>query len=186
MKWKKYYWLDISALSQRLVRNDVETSFSVKYFTSRVLTDAHEQKRQNTYLEALETLKNVEIQYGNFTSDLYECFRCHKTHPVYHEKQTDVNIAAALLIDAQEDRFDDAILVTADSDQVGPVRHITECHPDKRVIVAYPPGRHSADLEPPVSTKSFHLQRKEFEECQLPPEVKSKNGFMLQKPISWV
>ena len=185
MRWKRFYWLDLCALSHRLM-GQMQVLRKVKYFTSRVTTDPHEQKRQNTYLEALETLKNLEIQYGKFTSDQWECFKCHAVYPIYHEKQTDVNIATALLIDAQEDHFDDAVLITGDSDLVGPVRYITKCYQDKRVIVAFPPGRHTADLEPPVASKTVHLQRPEFAESQLPQEVTSKNGFKLTKPISWV
>jgi hypothetical protein len=185
MKWKRLYWLDVSAFAQRLI-GDIQVLVKVKYFTARVTTDPHEQKRQNTYLDALETIKNLEIQYGKFTSDQWECFRCHKTYPIYHEKQTDVNIAAALLIDAQEDNFDDAMLITGDSDQVGPVQYITKCYVDKRVIVAFPPGRHTADLEPPVASKTVHLQRKEFEASQFPEQVKSKSGFILERPKSWI
>jgi hypothetical protein len=137
-------------------------------------------------LDALDTLKNVEIQYGKFTSDQWECFRCHKVYPIYHEKQTDVNIATALLIDAQEDNFSDALLITADTDLVGPVGYITRSYPSKRMIVAFPPGRHSADLAPPIASKDVHLQKKEFENSQFPEQVKSKSGFMLEKPKSWV
>ena len=184
MKWKHLYWLDIATYSQRLM-SDMQTLTAVKYFTSRVVTNAHEQKRQNTYLDAVETLKNVEIQYGKFTSDQWECFKCHKIYPIYHEKQTDVNIATAILIDAQEDNFDDALLITADSDLVGPVRYITNCL-SKRVIVGFPPGRHTSELEPPVASKTVHLQKKEFENSQFPEQVRSKSGFMLERPKSWV
>jgi hypothetical protein len=184
MRWKRFYWLDVTALAQTLV-SDIQVLTKVKYFTSRVTTDPHEQKRQNTYLEALETRKNLEIQYGKFTSDQWHCFRCDARYPIYHEKQTDVNIATALLIDAQEDRFDDAVLITADSDLVGPVRYITQHYTDKRVIVAFPPGRHTADLEPPIATKTVHLQKPEFAQSQLPTEVTSRAGFKLTKPLSW-
>ena len=154
MHWKKYYWLDISTLSLKLM-SDVQVLVAVKYFTSRVTGDPHEQKRQSTYLEALETLKYVEIEYGKFTSDQWECFKCHKTYPIYHEKQTDVNIAVSLLAGAQDDFFDDAILISADSDQVKTVEHVTKSYPHKRVIVGFPPGRTSSDLSP-LASKVFH------------------------------
>lgn len=184
-KWRSLYWLNIAAFAG-LLMSDVQVLVGVKYFTSRVVTDPQEQKRQNTYLDAVQTLRNVEIQYGKFTSDQWQCFRCHKIYPIYHEKQTDVNIATALLIDAQEDNFDDALLVTADSDLVGPVGHITKSYPAKRVIVAFPPGRHSSDLEPPLASKNVHLQKKEFESSQFPTKVESRSGFMLEKPKSWI
>ncbi len=182
-KLRKYYWLDIQSLSLRLM-SEMQRLLIVKYFTSRVTTDPNERKRQNTYLEALETLKCVEIQYGKFTSDEWECFRCHETYPINHEKQTDVNIAVSLLVDAQEDHFDDAILISADSDLVRPVRYINESYPHKRMIVGFPPGRHSADLAPAAS-KVFHIGANHCASAQLPQTLLSKSGYPLERPMSW-
>ena len=41
-------------------------------------------------------------------------------------------MAVALLTDAQEDRFDDAVLITADSDQVRTVEYIRNAYMDKK------------------------------------------------------
>ena len=184
-RWKKYYWLDLSAFSSKILA-PMQSLVVVKYFTSRAVGDPHGQKRQNTYIEALETLECVQIQYGKFTTDDQECSGCRKVTKVHHEKQTDVNIAISLLTDAQEDRFDDAILVTADSDQVGTVGYVTKTYPGKRVIVAFPPGRHSKDLEYPISSKTCHLGQREFEQSQFPSEIKSRSGHPLVRPHSWV
>jgi len=183
MHWKKYYWLDVYALSLKLL-SEVQILIAVKYFTSRVRGDSYEQKRQGTYLEALETLRYVEIQYGKFTSDQWECFKCHKTYPIYHEKQTDVNIAVSLLADAQEDYFDDAILISADSDQVRTVEYVRKTYPYKRVIIGFPPGRTSSDLSP-LANKVFHLGATHFSVAQLPEQLPSKSGFLLKRPLSW-
>jgi hypothetical protein len=184
MRWKKYYWLDLVCFSLKLM-TPMQALVKVRYFTSRVINDPHGQKRQNTYIEALETLKNIDIQYGKFTSDDWGCRHCGRIEKIHHEKQTDVNMAVSLMSDAQDGFFDDAILVTADSDQVPTVSYITKTYPDRRIIVAFPPGRHSADLEPPISTKTVHLQRNSFADSQLASEVKSKTGFMLSRPKSW-
>ncbi|HTZ32186.1 MAG TPA: NYN domain-containing protein, partial [Methylomirabilota bacterium] len=86
--------------------------------------------------------------------------------------------------DAQDDNFDDGILITADSDQVPTVSYITRTYPGKRIIVGYPPNRHSVELTPVASTV-FHINRKMLEENQLPDEVKSRAGFPLIRPKSW-
>lgn len=186
MHWKKYYWLDLACFSQKIL-SPMQTLVVVKYFTSRAIGDPQEQKRQNTYIEALETLAGrLEIQYGKFTSDDWGCSGCGKIMKVHQEKQTDVNIAVSLLTDGQEDRFDDAILITADSDQMGAVQYVTTTYPDKRVIVAFPPGRSSKDLQCPVASKICHLGQKEFRESQFPDEVISKTGYPLVRPHSWV
>ena len=185
MKWKKYYWLDLNAFCLKLM-SPMQSLTLVRYFTSRAIGDAQEQKRQNSYIEALETLKCVDIQYGKFTSDDWGCHVCGRIEKIHHEKQTDVNIAVSLLTDAQEDRFDDAILITADSDQMRTVQYISNTYAEKRIIVAFPPGRHTADLEPPTASKNVHLNQKQFENSQFPNEVISKSGFKLIRPHSWV
>jgi uncharacterized LabA/DUF88 family protein len=183
MGWKKYYWLDLIRFSNKLL-SEMQILKKVKYFTSRGINDPHGQKRQNTYIEALETFKDLEIQYGKFTSDDWGCSGCGRIQAVNHEKQTDVNIAVSMISDAQDDNFDDAILITADSDQVPTVKYIVSAYSSKRVIVAFPPDRHSLELAP-VASKAFHIPRKALEESQLPQEVKSKANFILSRPKTW-
>lgn len=183
MGWKKYYWLDLVRFSNKLL-SDMQILTKVKYFTSRGIDDPHGQKRQNTYIEALETFREIEIQYGKFTSDDWGCSACGKIQPINHEKQTDVNIAVTMISDAQDDNFDDAILITADSDQIPTVKYITSTYGGKRVIVAFPPGRHSNDLAP-VASKTFHIQKSPIEESQLPEQIRSKSNFILSRPTTW-
>ena len=183
MRWKKYYWLDLHMFSLKLL-SDMQILKQIRYFTSRGIDDPHGQKRQNTYIEALETLKDIDIQYGKFTSDDWGCSSCGRIQQVNHEKQTDVNIVVAMISDAQDDNFNDAILITADSDQIPTVKYVRSAYPEKRVIVAFPPGRHSNDLAP-VASKTFHIQRITLEQSQLPDEVKSKANFMLTRPKTW-
>lgn len=59
---------------------------------------------------------------------------------------TDVNIAVAILTDAFHDLYGAAILVSADGDLVRPVTTILERFPKRRVVVTFPPGRHSDNL----------------------------------------
>jgi uncharacterized LabA/DUF88 family protein len=60
---------------------------------------------------------------------------------------TDVNIAVQLMGDAFDDAFDVALVVSGDSDLTTPIRRVRERFADKRVIVAFPPRRHSAELK---------------------------------------
>ena len=59
---------------------------------------------------------------------------------------TDVNISVALLDDAQDNLFDTAMIVSADSDLIGPVQAVLKRYPTKRVLIAFPPKRRSVDL----------------------------------------
>jgi len=99
-------------------------------------------------------------------------------------KQTDVNIAVSLLGDAQDGHFDDAFLVTADSDQVGTVNYVRSHYPDLQIIVAFHPKRLSNELRDAAS-RTFHLRAAHFSNSQFSDQIKSKNGYPLERPTSW-
>ena len=50
------------------------------------------------------------------------------------------------LCDAEDDKLDIAILISGDSDLTSPVKVIRDHHPEKRVVIACPPGRKSIHL----------------------------------------
>ena len=65
-KWRRYYWLDLRRLAERLLRPGQQLE-TVHYFTTRVADEPHnpgKATRQNSYLEALETLENLETHTG--------------------------------------------------------------------------------------------------------------------------
>ena len=97
---------------------------------------------------------------------------------------TDVNIAVELLGDAQDDAFDTAIIVSGDSDLVRPVQAVRARYPDKRVVVAFPPGRTSAHLGK-VATAAFVIGRKKLEDSQLPDQIVKSDGHVLTRPREW-
>ena len=97
---------------------------------------------------------------------------------------TDVNIAVALLRDAMQDSFDTAIVISADSDLIGPIDTVLHSHPEKRVVIAFPPNRHSAQLRH-QATAVFTLGRSIIANSQFPARVIDANGFVLRKPSRW-
>ena len=60
---------------------------------------------------------------------------------------TDVNISVELMADAFQNQFDTALIVSADSDLVGPVETVRRLFPTKRMVVAFPPKRTSFALQ---------------------------------------
>jgi uncharacterized LabA/DUF88 family protein len=97
---------------------------------------------------------------------------------------TDVNIACQLLSDAFQDNFDVAILITGDSDLVPPIKHVHELFSKKRVVVAFPPNRHTNRLKD-VSKGHFAIGKSKILDAQFPDEVTNKSGFKLNRPDSW-
>ena len=123
-RWRRYYWLDLEKLACNLLR-PTQSLQIVRYFTASLIpdhSDAGKDARQRTYLDALETLPNLSIQLGYFQPQRSQCPNCGKVRQTYEEKMTDVNISVALLNDAQDNLFDTAMIISADSDLVGPIQ----------------------------------------------------------------
>lgn len=180
--WKRFYWLNVQKMVLGLLKPGQEL-VKTKYFSSIVKEPQDKRKRQQAFLEALETLGDMEIQYGHFLSDQITCFKCGAQYAAYHEKQTDVNISVAMLVDAYDDRFDDALLVSADSDLVGPIRALQTIFPKKRVTVAFPPARFSKELA--KTTSYTHIGRDVLARSLFADQVIKADGYVLVRPQKW-
>ena len=173
--WQRYYWLDLRALAERLLRADQQLAI-VRYFTARVIADPEDPgkpERQNTYLEALATLPDLSIHHGYFAP---------RPGRGYEEKMTDVNIAVEMLCDAYADLFDTAVLISADSDLTSAVEAL-RVRLGKHVIVAFPPGRRSNALRE-ATTSHTVIGADALRNSQL-PDVLPADGYALNRPGSW-
>jgi len=102
----------------------------------------------------------------------------------YEEKMTDVNIAIQMLNDAFDDVYDVALVVSGDSDLTTPVRRVRERFPRKRVIVAFPPRRHSSELKR-WATGFVSIGEDKLRASQLPRDLAKPDGFVLSRPTTW-
>lgn len=126
-------WLDLAALASAIRPGDL---VNVRYFTARVhgRRDPGAALRQKLYLSALGTLSSVSIHFGQF-----------RTHPTgmplvsprpggpttaqvlkTEEKGSDVNLATFLLLDGFDGRYDEAVVISDDSDLVVPIREANQ------------------------------------------------------------
>lgn len=104
-----YRWLDIEALCQLLLPDDLIVK--IRYFTTRVQNrpnDPQKTMRQQTYLRALATLPLLEMHFGHYIT---RPVRMPLANPPStgsrwavvlktEEKGSDVNLATHLLLDA--------------------------------------------------------------------------------------
>lgn len=175
-------WLNLKALVLSLLKPKQELA-ELKYFTSRVSNNPDKQKRQIAYIEALET-EGIKVYYGHYRRDTIECKRCGNIWPNYNEKMTDVNITTQMLVDAFQNKYDMAMLVSGDSDLVPPIRAIHENFKQKRVFVAFPPKRFNNSVAL-VAKGSLTIGRKKLTDCQFADEVIKRDGYILRKPGVW-
>ena len=184
--WRRYYWLDLRRLSENLLRPR-QVLAAIRYFTARISPepgDRDKPVRQSMYLEALATLPDLQIHYGYHVAREQRCPSCGATRQTYEEKMTDVNIAVELLGDAQDDAFDTAIIISGDGDLASPARAVRERYPEKRAIVAFPPGRHSAGLRI-AAAGYFTIGRDVCRDSQFPDRVAKADGYVLTRPQGW-
>ena len=182
-KWAKYYWLDVCALSRALLK-PWQALIVTKYFTSRISGPNDKRLRQTKYLEAIATLTGLETFYGMYQLNEQRCHACGHVSHVPQEKMTDVNIATEILTDAFAGRMDTAILISADSDLVGPILAVKRLFPSVRVIVAFPPDRASKALKD-VATGWTTISRESLSNSQMSNVIQAQDGHQIERPTEW-
>ena len=175
-------WLNLKELITKLAK-DTQEIVCIKYYTSRVINNPGKEKRQAIYLDALKTL-DIEIVYGQYKDNTIYCKKCNHNWNVSKEKQTDVNIATAMIIDAYQDKCDMAFLISGDSDLIPPINAIHGNFPNKRVFVSFPPNRHNTSLKNVVKG-SMIIGKNNILRSQFPASLISKKGILLTKPEKW-
>ena len=130
-RFPQYKWLDLAKLSQALLPSHQINR--IRYFTS--IVDQHpddplQQRRQLIYLRALQTIPKLEIHYGQFKTrnvrrPLVEPVRGFEGSVLVkntEEKGTDVNLATYLIMDGYDGDYEQALVISNDSDLALPIR----------------------------------------------------------------
>ena len=182
--WSRFLWLDYQNLCQRLLKFNQELVMT-KYFTARTTGSHSKRIRQTTYIEALQTLNYFEVIEGRFQDEPEKCPKCGFEYTTPKEKKTDVSIGVNMIYDAFVNRFDIAMLLSADADLVPAIELIKskDEFQTKRVVVALPPGRNSDELK--SITSCFPIGRSHLAQSLLPNRIKRDDGFILERPIEW-
>lgn len=183
--WKRYYWLDPVQLSRLLLKEN-QTLEQCHYFTARIRANSNSQSldRQNIWLDALATRPDLSIQFGHYLPKQVSCRECGAKWNSHEEKMTDVNIATQLLADAYAERFDTALIVSADSDLMPPIRLIKTLFPQKRCIVAFPPKRRSDQLKR-TAHGTIVIGEDKLRHSLLPDRISTPSGYVIQRPKEW-
>lgn len=150
----------------------------MQYFTARVRDNPDAELRQALYLEALMSHSlRVRLTEGHFQDKFRECRNCGARWIVYEEKETDVNIAIAMLTDAVRDVYDTALLVSADSDLRPAIAAVKRLRVGKRIVAAFPPRRAPKIWPPPLTATS----RSATPRCPIrssPPRLSPRAGWL--------
>jgi hypothetical protein len=181
-EYYRYMWSDLVKLSASLLRPNQEL-IATKYFTSRVSGNVASEERQAKWLDVISTLPSLSIYYGTFQTDPKKCPACQKREFHPQEKKTDVNIATQMICDGLRDKFDTALLITGDSDQVPTIQMITHEF-NKSVIVAFPPERLSAELKL-YARANMTIGAQKFKDAIMSHSTTLPNGVVIECPQKW-
>lgn len=181
---RSYHWLDVQELVRSMLRPGQELD-QIQFFTALIRDPTQSRHRQDTYLQALSARCGLlRIIEGRFQRKICMCFACRARWITYEEKETDVNIAVALVEDAALDRFDIALIISADSDLCPAIRAVRRIRPDSRIVAIFPPSRHSDELRR-TADAVYWLGRDKLSKAQLPAEVVTPDGIKLSRPAYW-
>jgi hypothetical protein len=95
----KVKWLDLRALSQRLIRPKTEEIKAINYFSAYADWLPGPKSRHEEYVKALMAC-GVHCILGHFKSKDRRCKSCGAAWVAHEEKETDVSIGIAMLNDA--------------------------------------------------------------------------------------
>jgi hypothetical protein len=181
---RRYHWLNLEALCSRVLRPG-QILAGVEYFTAKVRQPHASFLRQEAYLEALQAMcPRVSVHIGRFQQRTAHCRACGASWTTYEEKESDVSLAVTLVRDAVQDRFDTALLVSADSDLCPAILTAKLLAPGKRIIATFPPRRRSDDIGR-TADGLLRIDQRMLRQSQLPAKVVKPNGVAIERPAYW-
>ena len=198
LKGTGFKWLNLAGMCEQLLPG--RSINKIRYFTAKVFPLPHNSEasvKQQLYLRALSTIPNLDIHYGRFAANpttlpaypvvyrvsggLPEMARVLRTE----EKRSDVNLATLLMLDCVDDSFDEAVVVSNDSDLALPIE-VAASRFRKTVGVVNPQrkNRPSRELSNAASWVFRSINARVLAESQFPPEMVDARGPFF-KPPSW-
>jgi len=193
-----FKWLDIAAMCSTLLPE--RQINRIRYFTAHVRALQHDPQapiRQDIYLRALKTIPNLTIHKGRFAPrpSVFPQFPLAYLNPDRpplvvqvlrtEEKGSDVNLATYLLVDCFENDFDEAVVISNDSDLALPIEKVVSQF-EKIVGVINPHSKKelSGNL---IKVANFHIRtinKKVLAACQFPTTLTDSQGTFT-KPATW-
>jgi hypothetical protein len=137
VKYSAHKWLNLRILAENMLPGHCVEK--IKYFTARAsIGDPDQPNRQMIYWRALRTVARLEIIEGTFyehskSMPLAPDCRMHRPGVLTlvrvmkkEEKGSDVNLASHLLLDGWHKRYEQAAVLTNDSDLAMPISMVTK------------------------------------------------------------
>lgn len=182
--------LNIDALCRMLLpKAKIER---INYYTARVTARPHDPDqptRQNVYWRALNTIPHLTIIEGAFLSKptslpLESDPTTFATVIKTEEKGSDVNLASHLINDGHTGQYEQAVVITNDSDLAEPIRIVRE-ELKLPVGILYPSKYLNPQLKNAATPNFIKAIRSGVLEASQFPVVLTDGVGKFHKPVSW-
>lgn len=192
LKRSPYRWLDLFALCQNLMpKHEVHR---VRYFSALISdrpSDPGQSARQQAYLRALERNPKVSVHLGHYLSHtiMMPVASPVEGSPAFvkviktEEKGSDVNIASYLLLDGFKKDYEQAVVISNDSDLKTPIELVRK-ELGLPVGVVFPTlnsGRQPSQTLVSVATFIREIRKNTLRDSQFPPVIEGQ----IHKPAEW-
>ena len=135
-------------------------------FCTAVPTHLPDSRDRHNTFNAAQRANGVEVIAGHHIHDGEK----------WNEKQSDINVALHLMLDGIDDKYDIAILLSADSDQAATAKLFCERFPDKKLLGVAPPTKAVPNKVQPFCFAHFALSRLTLERCIMGETVAGRTG----------
>lgn len=188
-----FRWLNLRQLAETLFPDDeIQHVCYCTALLNQRPDNPDQPARQLTYLRALQTLPGLEIHYGTFRprTKVRRLAEPVPGLPEYvriidsEEKGTDVNLATRLLVDGFNGAYEQAVIVSNDSDLASPMRYVRD-ELGRKVTVVNPDNNNYTHRDlVDAATYVRRLRRSHLRRSQFPPAVSDAQG-RITKPAGW-
>ena len=178
-------WLDLQLLFTRLTRSKSQVITQILFFSAYPTWKPGSYHRHKLYVKALLS-HGVTPILGQLKQKPKKCLKCQAEWVSHEEKETDVNLALAMLDLAYKDRYDHAFLLSRDSDLVPAVRKVKQNFPNKKITVFSPYNyKHSSELMQACDGYKT-IKRKHISTSLFPKEIYDAGGNLVAiRPLEY-
>jgi len=204
-----FRWLNLKLLSEQIV-GPAHKVDRVNFYTARVSgkIDPDGPRKQHIYLSALGTVPEICVHFGHFlfAERFSRLTLPPRTKPADYnwnlplpdrisipkveEKGSDVNLASHLVRDACRGSFEQALVISNDTDLVEPIRIVVEELKIPVGIVAPNRARKGDAPMPSPSLKAaaaftLYIDDAHLETSQFPETIETPKGKLIRRPTTW-
>jgi len=178
-------WLDLRKLFSHFSRPKSQIITQILFFSAYPPWKPASHFRHRQYVAALLSTGVTPVM-GQFKNKPKKCMKCAAQWVSHEEKETDVNLALALLDLAYKDKYDHAFVLSRDSDFAPAIHMVKQNFPEKKITILAPHNyRHSGEL---LKAADDHktIKLKHIATSLFPADIYDAGGnLVVKRPIEY-